>query len=232
MLHNKKLSKIIAASALSVSVFSAFSASTFAAEPVENPNTQQEIKDVKYVDESSDFIEAIQIAKILAPYLDQQEDGTYFLKELPENINVSPQDVADFKEGLEMENELIRNGTLSFVNDKLVVDEEKVRALSENIIRPSITTDWSLNGVKVVLSDQETQEMLGIMAISGGGAASLAYWFKKKGHPGLAEAAGLLTGLYSMGAGAIQKINAQGGNKGIYFKVTWGIGPLFSLWHN
>ncbi|ERI07882.1 hypothetical protein [Aneurinibacillus aneurinilyticus] len=82
------------------------------------------------------------------------------------------------------------------------------------------------------MGDQETQEMLGIMAISGGGAASLAYWFKKKGHPGSAKATGLLTRLYSMGAGAIQKINAQGGNKGIYFKVTWRIGPLFLLWHN
>ncbi|MEZ2660864.1 hypothetical protein [Aneurinibacillus aneurinilyticus] len=77
------------------------------------------------------------------------------------------------------------------------------------------------------MSDQETQETLGIITISGGGAAA-----RPTGLRSLAEAAGLLTGLYSMGAGAIQKINAQGGNKGIYFKVTWGIGPLFSLWHN
>lgn len=198
--------------------------------PVENVNYQQEVRQEQSTDISSDFSEAIKMAKIFAPYVEKQENGTFKLGDIPENLGLTEDEISDFREGLEIQNKMIENGEISFDKGKVIIEGEAVNG--NNFVQPSISTDWSWNSVKVILSESETQEMIGILNMASGGAAALTSWLVKKGHTKLAYLSGFVGAIYTLEAGALSALDARGGNKGIYLKYTWGIGPLMSVGHN
>jgi len=84
-------------------------------------------------------------------------------------------------------------------------------------------------GWKVVLTEQETQELIDGLAAAGATIGAIAALLIEVGVP--AGIAGVIAAFLAAGAADIAFIDSLGGHHGVYFAGTW-VGNIIWCWHN
>jgi hypothetical protein len=166
------------------------------------------------------------------------KDGLFHLEvESGTALGIDEEIYQELSTALAKTNELIASGRLTleeiaFANGKNVFGEEVQRNGDGYTLACAGWTGqvYTWMGPRTYLNHCDTEIVIGLIQMAAGVAALCGLIAPMLGAAPVGAVCLLAAGLYAIGAGAIQAVNALGGHQGIYIQQFW-IGDIAYFWH-